>query len=92
VSAAINAGDQASATTAANGVQILAADSTRKACSLTPLDGDVYYLLSSGNVSATSAKLLQGQSLQFPLAGVNYTGEIKMLGIGGTVAVSRWTL
>jgi hypothetical protein len=66
-------------------VTVLAAFATRRRGMLIPTDGDVYMSL-TGTADATSGILPAGTP--FNLDG--FSGSVSMLGVSGTVVVSKW--
>jgi hypothetical protein len=77
-------GSVASVTTGA-AVAVLAAFATRRRGTVIPLDGDVYMSL-TGTADASSGKLPAGTPFNID----GFSGAVSMLGVSGTVNVSRW--
>jgi hypothetical protein len=64
---------------------VLAAFAARRRGTLIPLDGDVYMSL-TGTADGNSGKLPAGTPFNID----GFSGAVSMLGVDGTVSVSRW--
>jgi hypothetical protein len=77
-------GSVSSVTTGA-AVTVLAAFATRRRGMLIPTDGDVYMSL-TGTADASSGILPAGTPINLD----GFSGAVSMLGVSGTVVVSKW--